>query len=129
MYAVQTLPSAAELATVTEQSRGQAIRARLDAIGISEREFEERSGINRQTLARAIKDDPKVKPTTYLAIEAWLDRREESHRGLPEAPHIVTFRLTGNFGVDVVVSGPVENLPELEASVERLIRGMGQSSN
>ena len=117
---------AADSGVVTEQSRGGAIRARLDALGISDRDFEARSGINRQTLRRAVENDPRVKAATYLAIEAWLDRREESHRGVPEDPHVVTFHLSGNFGVDVVISGPVENLQQLEESVQRLIRGMGQ---
>ena len=112
--------------SVTEASRGSAIRARLDALGISDREFERESGVSRGTLGRAIADDPRTTAATYLGIEAWLDRREERNRGLPAEPHIVTFRLSGNFGVDIVISGPVENLSELEAAVERLVRGVGQ---
>jgi hypothetical protein len=37
---------------------------------------------------------------------------------------VVEFRVSGNFGVDVVVRGPVRDLPALEASVNRILSRM-----
>jgi hypothetical protein len=36
----------------------------------------------------------------------------------------VEFRVSGNFGVDVVLKGPVDDLPAMEAAVNRLVERM-----
>lgn len=124
---MRTLVHTADLPPVgDEQRRGQAIQQRLDRLGISDREFHEQSGIDRKTLRRAVAGEERVRASTYSAIEAALDRLEKRVRpdvAVPEAG-LVTFELSGDFGVEVVVKGPVENLDELEASVERLLRRM-----
>jgi hypothetical protein len=63
-----------------EQTRGSLIQERLDAIGITDREFHAHTGIDRKTLRRAVADDPSVRAKTSHLIENWLTRREESHR-------------------------------------------------
>lgn len=107
--------------------RGDAIKSRLDAIGISERAFADHADIDRKTLANAIKGESSVRAQNLARIEAaLLDLEEElgmdEDTGKP--PGVVEFKVTGNFGVDVVVAGPVENLMELEAAVARLIETM-----
>lgn len=129
---MQAVRHAADLPLVGDDSeRGQAIQRRLDRLGISDREFHERTGIDRKTLRRAVSGAANVRSSTYAAIESELDKIERrvsppklSREGGETEPGLVTFKLSGNFGVDVVVQGPVENLNELEASVERLLRGM-----
>jgi lambda repressor-like predicted transcriptional regulator len=117
---------------VMERSRGAVIQARLDALGVSVRKGSEASGLHRKTLARAIADDPAVLPRTYAAIERWLDMREaELARAARQAqdpdPHVVTFELSRSdeggtqMPLQVVVSGPVENIDALTAAVELLI--------
>lgn len=122
---MQLLTGTAQSAVMDAQ-RGDEIQRRLDALGISDREFHERTGIDRKTLRRAIAGEERVRSSTYGAIEAALDRLERDvTAGTEGAPGgLVTFRLSGNFGVDVVVQGPVTNLSELEASVERLVQSM-----
>jgi hypothetical protein len=132
---MQPMRSGANLPPVDDDDRaerGRAIQARLDALGIKDREFHRRTGIDRKTLNRAIDALPTVRPSTYDAIESALDRIESDMKPRLRAAEdertaeagLVTFKLSGNFGVDVVVQGPVDNLDELEESVERLIRRM-----
>lgn len=121
---MQLLTRSADLATMGDGDRGAAIQARLDLLGISDREFQRETGINRKTLGRAIANEQSVKDSTYTAIEAELARLEQRVAGAP-AGELVTFRLSGNFGVEVTVQGPVSDMEALEAAVERLIRKMG----
>lgn len=110
--------------------RGAAIQRRLDALGISDREFHEQTGVDRKTLRKAVAGNANTRTTTYSAIESALDKLEAKMnppRTLePDEQGLVTFRLTGNFGVDVTVKGPVTDLDALEASVEKLLRRMRQ---
>lgn len=81
--------------------------------------------MDRTTLAAAEAGDPRTMDLTYTRIENWLDNFE-AETGIDEATEdeFVEFRLSGNFGVDVVVKGPVSNLSELEESVSRLLEQM-----
>lgn len=107
--------------------RGDAIKSRLASIGISQRAFADKADIDRKTLSNAIDGDPTVRPQNLDRIEAaLLDLEQEMGMDDEGAKPsgIVEFKVTGNFGVDVVVAGPVENLMELEAAVARLIETM-----
>jgi hypothetical protein len=127
---MQLLSSPTHLA-VMETDRGADIGRRVDALGITDREFHAKTGIDRKTLRRAIAGEASVRGSTYGAIEAALDKLERSvqpaRQIVPNEQGLVTFRLTGNFGVDVTVQGPVSDLDALEASVEKLLRGMRTS--
>lgn len=124
----------AGLAVVTDHERGGELKRRRVADGIkSVREFVEatkRLGmpVSREAITAA--EAGEASDNTYARLEAFLDRWEEetSHDRdeeiAPAAPNLVKFRVHGNFGVDVVVEGPVEDADELERVVERLIRGM-----
>ena len=111
---------------MSAETRGHAIKERRLRHGIkSVRQFAERSGVSRDAVTAA--EAGLASPDTYDRLEAWLTAfEEETGTDVPQDPGVVTFRITGNLGVQVAVSGPVENLAELEAAVERLIRGMGE---
>lgn len=89
--------------------------------------------VHRNQVSQAIKPDSSLSDGVYDRIELVLDRFEdEVGAATPEAvksPNegLVEFRLSGNFGVDVVVSGPVSDLAELEAAVGRLLSQMGDT--
>lgn len=128
---MQEQADAAQSAGVTEHARGARIQARLDGLKMSDRQFHDYSGIDRKTLRRAVAGDVSVRPNTYRTIENWLDRletRAKGFEGLPdeaaaeEQPRLVTYRIKGDFGVEVVVEGPVADRAELEASAMRLMR-------
>lgn len=125
MYALRD--TADSMPVTDDVSRGSAIQNRLTALGISDREFQERAGVDRKTLRKAIADLPSVRDNTYRVIESWLDREEAKHAGVPESDpgdDLIEFRLSGNFGVDVVVKGPIRDRGQLEDAVVRLIREM-----
>ena len=112
------------------QGAGARIKQRRERLGLSGRQLEKESGINRQTIADAEAGKTSVRPTTLRVIEAALDRLEEEVSGPYDSEHgVVTFRLKGNFGVDVTLQGPVDNLDELEASVTRLMTTMGRDES
>ena len=120
---------------VTDSERGQRIQARLDALGMTARQFQERTGVSRDTLRKAIAGGSSVRPNTYDLIESKLDqfeRQAEGFEGLkgqrPE-DDLIEFELSGNFGVRVVVKGPIRDQAALEESVARLIREMRSEGN
>jgi hypothetical protein len=120
----------AESPDVTDDDeRGTRIQERLDALGIADREFHARTGIDRKTLRRAVANDPGVRHSTYMAINAALDKMEAAVRGIPvqrqdPGADYVEFTVEGNFGVRAVVKGPVKDMDELQRAVAKLIRDM-----
>lgn len=127
--AVNNFATKAQLVSVAENNddRGVELKERFDALGISYREWDERTGIDRQTLSRAFQG--RSQDSTYTAIDAELTRLERHVRGIPEdAPtpeeDYVEFTAEGNFGVRVVVRGPVRNMDALREAVSKLIEDM-----
>lgn len=103
---------------------GDEIKQRRAALGVTVKGLAAKAGVDRGRLA-AIEDGASARASTIGAIEkALADLEEEMSGPYDETRGLVTFRMSGNFGVDVVVQGPVENLDELEQSVERLIQRM-----
>lgn len=121
---------AAESPPVTDDKddRGAEIQRRLDALGITDREFYSKTGIDRKTLRRAVAGEPGTRNTTYIAIEAALAKLERAVRGEPVAQFggedYVEFTVEGNFGVRAVVRGPVKDMEELQRAVGKLVREM-----
>lgn len=134
MDALRLAPDAARLPAMTgeDAGRGAEIKRRYDALGISDREWMSETGIDIKTVKRAIADEPGTRPGSYLAIESALDKLEAAVAGKATPGQVgtgaeaglVEFRLSGNFGVDVVVKGPITDREALEESVKHLIREM-----
>lgn len=118
----------AQFRLVTESERGQRIQERLDALRMTARQFHQRTGISRDTLRKAVSGDPSVRVNTYEQIEAKLDQLERTAKTFggveseQEGDDLIEFELSGDFGVRVVVKGPLRDQAALEASVARLIR-------
>lgn len=124
---MKVVGNTAQSAPVTSD-RGDQIKDRLDRLGISDREFYAKTGIDRKTLNRAIAGASGVRGSTYMAIEAALDKLEAAMHGQPvtRAPSedTVEFTIEGNFGVRAVVKGPVKDMEELQRAVAQLVREM-----
>lgn len=101
-------------------TRGQAIQARLDELSISDREFAERTGIDRKTLRRAVAGGEHVRTSTYRAIEAALQQLEATE----EEPPLVSFELHAPNGMHVTVKGPASTADELRRQVAELVRDL-----
>ena len=121
---MQERPNRVEL--VSSDDAGARIRQRRAALGMTVKALAERAGVDRGRLA-AIEDGATAREATLGAIERALSDLEQETSGPYDEGGMVTFRLSGNFGVDVVVSGPVTSMRELEQSVERLLQKMGKS--
>jgi hypothetical protein len=122
---MHALASQAQSAFVTDE-RGAEIQRRLAELGITDREFYAKTGIDRKTLRRAVAGEEGTRASTYMAINAALDKIEAVVRGVEMDPSadFVEFTVEGNFGVRAVVKGPVKDMEELQKAVSRLVREM-----
>lgn len=105
---------------------GAWIRERREELGLSISELAKRAGVDRGQLSDIEKGNVRPRGVTLSQIRRALSEFGEEVSGPYDGggDHTITFRMSGNFGVDVTVSGPVENLSELEASVGRLLQQM-----
>lgn len=108
---------------MSSETRGHAIKARRLALGIkSLREFAEASGISREALTAIEKGSGTT--ASIERAEAWLDRIEaETGHDEPEKPHVMRVEVQGVYGAKALVfEAPIENIAELEAMVDRIMR-------
>jgi len=124
---------------IDKTQRGHAIATRRGRMGLtSYRAAEVLAGkmgrtITRGQLGKAERGE--VTENMFLLIEGFYDAAEQRLGSVdgseviapPVDPELVTFKLSGTSGVNVTVSGPIANLAELEAAVERLLGAMKDS--
>jgi transcriptional regulator with XRE-family HTH domain len=112
---------------VDDSGAGQRIKQRREKYGMTKSDLAARSGVSRGRLAEIEAGIVPGLPETIVKIEAALDKFQQETSGPYDEPGgMVTYRLTGNFGVDVTLQGPVSNLSELEQAVARLLAQMQQ---
>ena len=115
--------------SVPVSSEGDAVRRRREHLGMHKNELADAAGVSRDTLA-AIEAGEGFRRVSLTKIERALDAaEEEAGIGAPPPPpqpragepHMVTIRGTRGGDVDVVVSGPIDDIDKLAATVERLL--------
>lgn len=114
------------------RERGDRIGKRLEALGMTPNAFQARSGIDRMTLKRAVEAAPTVRPSTYGAIEKALSELEdEIGMNDPErTAGVARFIVRGVYGAEsLIVEGPVENIADLERSVDRIMRRLRETGD
>lgn len=115
---------------VGDDSRGALIGRRVHALGITDREWHAVTGIDRKTLGRAIRNEPGVRPGTFTAIEAELDRLEARNAGgatREVAPGVVRIEVQGVYGTKaLILEAGVENSELLEQMVDRIMRRLAE---
>lgn len=114
---------------VVNRRAGEDIKRRRAALGMSVSKLAEAAKIDRGRLSALEAGDSSVRASTIGAVESALDRLEaeigmDQPSAVRDPGDYVEFRLSGNFGVDVVVRGPVRDMDALEQQVERLLREM-----
>lgn len=127
--------TAATLMTMGEETRGQSIERRRIKHGLSGRRLAKLAGMDPATLRDAEADSESTTDLTYSRIFRALDdfehetssEAEEAAEESAAGAGLVEFRVSGNFGVDVTVKGPIADLPELKAAVADLIREVRES--
>lgn len=126
----------ASVPPVTYASSGADVQRRRLAIGMSVAELAKRASVDRGRLS-ALERGEKVRDTTLAAVvRALTDLEHELGMDVPSqvaqveaapqepaAPHMVRIEVDGVYGAKaLVVEGPVEDLPALEAAVDRILR-------
>lgn len=92
------------------ETRGSALKKRLDAIGITLVEFAERAVTDRGTISRAIDDDPSVRATTWSRLEkAVADAEDEL--GMAVGGNLVTSTVVIG-DATITFSGPPDEVAE-----------------
>lgn len=122
------------LGAVAESEKWRQLAVRRERNGIPIGELAERVGITREQLGKILRGE--VPGSRALGrIERALDEVDQEAgigtSGTSERPAgnggnggLVRFTIHGVYGAaEVVVEGPVENMPELQAAVDRLLRG------
>ena len=117
---------------VTSESAGAGIQRRRLEIGISVAELARRAGVDRGRLT-ALENGERVRDTTLAAVtRALADLEHELGMDVPSvvaeqapapASPMIRFTVEGVYGAKaLVVEGPVENIAELEAAVDKIMR-------
>lgn len=115
---------------------GQQLEAERKRLTLDKDDLARLAKMSRTTLDKVLKGGGASENSIDRVRRALVDfdietrRRGEGSDVVPLRRHgddTVTFRLKGNFGVDVTLQGPVGDLDELEKSVTRLIREMREN--
>lgn len=112
-----------------DDETGRRLRDRRVRMGISVRQLADEADVDRGRLAKIEAGNAlNARETTISKVDKALTRLEhEMGMDDPDTDPedgVVEFRVTGNFGVDVVVKGPVRDLAALEESVGRILSRM-----
>lgn len=107
--------------------RGARIERRMRLMKVSQRAFAEHTGIHRNTIKKAVEGDEGVLERNLRRIEKALDDLEEEMGIEPEDWHQqsdagpLIFQMTTPDGMEITVSGPVEDADMLREQVTKLI--------
>lgn len=109
---------------------GDSVTTRRERLGLTKIALAKESGVDRDTLAD-IEAGKGFQALTLAKIADALTRLEDEagYTAAEKAVQsgIVEFEVSGDFGVRVVVRGPIGDTEELERSVTRLIRNIRES--
>lgn len=114
-------------------AEGQRIEERRLRLKLNKSELAREADVHRDTLAD-IEAGKGFQAATLAKIDDTLTRLEEE-AGLNVDPRrepetsMIEFEVSGDFGVKVVVRGPVGDADALERSVERLVRNIREAKN
>jgi transcriptional regulator with XRE-family HTH domain len=113
-----------------DSEMARSIRSRREHLGMTIKDLAEEAQVDRGRLSALESGTSRPRASTVGAILRTLERLERetglSDAKVTENSDLVEFEVAGNFGVRVVVKGPVRDRAELEESVLRLISRMQQ---
>lgn len=107
---------------------GTRVRQRRERLGMDKQDLANEAGVNRNTVA-AIERGDSFNRTTLAKIERALDQLEQE-AGINAPPpaaaeassDLIEYDISGDFGVHVVVKGPVRDAELLQRQVLGIIR-------
>lgn len=111
---------------------GRRVRERRERLGVDKKSLAEQAGVNRNTLA-AIENGESFNRSSLAKIERVLsDLEHEAGIDAPAASEdesgLIEFDIAGDFGVHVVVKGPVRDAELLQRQVIGIIREIRRES-
>lgn len=116
--------------SVVDQTIGAQINRRRTRLGMGVKALAEAAGVDRGSVSK-IEREGTGRDSTVGAISNALDRLEQEMGIDPPvadselaAEGLVKFSIAGNFGVSVIMEGPVRNMAEMEAAAARLVERM-----
>lgn len=117
----------ATLAEMTTDKRAQTLRARREHLGMSKAALAKLAGVDRGKLQRYEDGIDSPSDRWIGGIERALDDFEAETGHAPgesaERPHVIRFEVQGVYGAKaLIVEGPVDDLPALEAAIDRIMR-------
>lgn len=118
-----------------DDGAGARIAARRKGLGLGTARLAELAGVSRPHLSEVQGGHTEPSPEWLRRVELAMDRYEHETGQDEPSPKpeltteqgIVEFEVSGDFGVRVVVRGPIADTEELERSVTRLIRNIRES--
>lgn len=119
------------LGRVTDESRGAAVRARREHLGMTVSGLAKRAAVDRGKLAKFESGENTPTERWINGVERALDAFEEETGHEPgeveqkaaAAPGLIRFTVEGVYGAKaLIVEGPVDNIAELEEMVDRVMR-------
>jgi transcriptional regulator with XRE-family HTH domain len=119
----------AEQSSPVRTSSGRDVTARRERIGMKIYELAEQANVSPDTLSDWERGIRNPHSKTVEAVLDALDRLEEEMGitgpvSTEAKPGMVRFEVTGVYGADaLVVEGPIESIAELEAAIDRIMRG------
>lgn len=113
---------------------GESVKARRKALGMSQDDLANEAGVNRDTLG-AIENGQGYRASSLTKIEQALERIEHEvgmdappAGGKPNDSGLIEFDISGDFGVHLVVRGPVADADALQRQVIGIIREIRQGN-
>lgn len=106
---------------------GKRITTRRERLKLNKSDLAREAGVHRDTVTD-LEAGKGFQAATLAKVDEALARLEEE-AGLTATPRqsnpaVVEFEVSGDFGVRVVVRGPISDAEALERSVERLVRNI-----
>ena len=125
--------------TIEDETPGRRLATRMDELGVTKAALHQASGKSRNTIDKALADDPKVRDATYrdffrVLDDLQADREPGAKHYTPDGvPDLVTIEMTGVFGIEsVTFSGPPEDADAIRAAAAQFVRDLregGASEN
>lgn len=124
----------AQLGVVTGEDEWRALEARREDLGADIAEVAEEAGYSREWVGKILSGQAGSDKALRKVARALDALEAESGRGrlVPKVPgaNLVKFTIHGVYGAaEVIVEGPVENMEELQAAVDKLLRGQHDKKN
>lgn len=101
MYGMNDTTTAQARAEARAKDRAQAVDTRIRELGVPKQELAAKAGVDRGTLARALKADPTISERTWVRIERVLSTLEDEYGMTAVQRQSLAMTASGDTGPEV----------------------------